>query len=223
MLIFRRLPLLLPLLLVLLAGCSVFPGARVLLGQDDTAAVAAESVDQAELVMADKGGNTNPSLAAAADRIEAANSRAVDIIELKNNEETSTFEVSMLLEIPQGSTNQQQFTIIRRALELTWQGTLRESQGDERIRIQLLSPLVIPTLDGRLSFAGEVIATSEILRAEAVAYLGQRPLTDQDFSNLVAEIPSIFVVPEQQEIYQGTPNHPSFLLQEFEAQITAAS
>jgi hypothetical protein len=217
----RRVLTLSPLLLVLLAGCSVFPGARVLLGQDDAAALAAESVDQVELVMADKGGNTNPSLAAAADRIEAANSRAVDIIEIRNDENTSTFEVAMLLNIPQGATDQEQFSAIRRAFELTWQGTLRESQGDERIRIQLLSPLTIPTLDSRTSFAGQVIAVSEILRVDAVAYLSQRPLTDQDFSSLLSLERLSFDQPEQFELYSGTPNHPSFLLQEFEAAANA--
>jgi hypothetical protein len=219
--LFRRLPLLVPLLALFMAGCSVFPGARVLFGQDDAAAIAAESVDQAELVMADKGGNTNPSLTAAADRIEAANSRAVDIIEIRNDEDTATFEVAMLLNIPQDATDQEQFTAIRRAFELTWQGTLRESQGDERIRIQLLSPLTIPTLDNRTSFAGQVIAVSEILRADAVAYLSQRPLTDQDFANLLSQERLSFDQPEQFELYQGVPNHPSFLLQEFEAAANA--
>ncbi len=216
----RRLLSLSPLLLIFVAGCSVFPGARVLFGQEDAAAVAAESVDQIELVMADKGGNTNPSLAATADRIEAANSRAVDIIEIRNDEETSTFEVAMLLNIPQDATDQQQFSAIRRAFELTWQGTLRESQGGERIRIQLLSPLTIPTLDNRTSFAGQVIAVSEILRADAVAYLSQRPLTDQDFQNLLSQDRLSFDQPEQFELYNGTPNHPSFLLQEFEQAAT---
>jgi hypothetical protein len=222
MLILRRLLSLTPLLLVFMAGCSVFPGVRVLLGQDDPAAVAAETVDQAELVMADKGGNSNPSLIAAADRIEAANNRAVDIIEIRNDEETATFEVAMLLEIPPGSSQTEQFQAIRRAFELTWQGTLDESRGSDRIRILLLTPLTVPTLDGDISFAAQIIATSEIARAEAVAYLSQRPLTDQDFSNLVTQIPSIFVQAEQQELYQGIPNHPSFLLASLEQEVAAS-
>ena len=96
----------LALTLVFAAGCSVFPGLRVLTGEDVTG-TNAEITQMSEIVMADKTGATDPSLMAAADRIEAA-SPFVDIIEIRKDEADDAFVVNMLFQQPADSEGQTQ-------------------------------------------------------------------------------------------------------------------
>ncbi|MBZ0287307.1 MAG: hypothetical protein K8I30_06815, partial [Anaerolineae bacterium] len=74
-----RLQFFLAIALLMVSGCSALPGLRVLTGQDSPEALADQVTELTEMVMADKSGTTDPSLLAAADRIEQA-SGAVDII-----------------------------------------------------------------------------------------------------------------------------------------------
>jgi hypothetical protein len=201
-----------------LAGCSVFPGLRVLTGSENGQdALMAEVVELSDLVMADKTGSTDPSLMAAADRIENA-SRNVDIIEIRRNEEEDAFVVNMLFQPPQDANTQTQqglvslYTAIQRAMELTWQGTMRESEGLSSIRISFIAPQGVPTLDnGGLSFVGIVQLNAEIDRSDAIAYLaGPRRLAD--FLDLIANGTLDYQSPQETELYQGQPNHPLFML-----------
>jgi hypothetical protein len=203
------------LAVVFAAGCSVFPGLRVLTGEQ-TAGTNAEVAQIAELVMADKTGATDPSLMAAADRIEAA-SPYVDIIEIRKDETNNTFVVNMLFQPPAESNGQTQaamlslYTAIQRAMELTWQGTLRESEGTGAIQVNFIVPQGIPTLDAGTSFIGFVMVTSEIERFAAIDYLsGSRNLND--FLDLIVNGTLLYENPQGSELYMGQPNHPLFML-----------
>ena len=79
-----RLQFLLAIGLLVASGCSALPGLRVLSGQDSTDALADQVVELSDMVMADKSGTTDPSLLAAADRIEQASGN-VDIIEIRQD------------------------------------------------------------------------------------------------------------------------------------------
>lgn len=165
-----------------LAGCESLPGLQVLLGRDaqTTGAGANQAVAALDLVMADKTGTTEPSLFAAADRIEAA-SGDVDVIEIRQDSENRLFTVSMLFRPPESDGSQQgqvaQLDSLRRAIELTWQGTMRDSEGADLLRVQLMEPASITTLDNGQSFVGIVMANTEIERSAAASYLaGTRSL-----------------------------------------------
>ena len=198
------------------AGCSSLPGLRVLTGQDDGTggASAAQVVEALDLVMADKTGATDPSLIAAADRIEAA-SGSVDVIEIRQDMERDTFVVTMLFVPPQAPDTQEglimQYDAFRRAFELTWQATMAESQGSDVLRVTLLAPQEINTLDSGSSFIGQVIANADINREDAALYLSE-PHTLADFFNLIAEGTLAYQRAETFELYAGIPNHPMFML-----------
>ncbi len=207
------------LAILLTTGCSAFPGLQVLTGAADSPdALAAEVVELSDLVMADKTGSTNPSLLAAADRIETASSN-VDIIEIrKATDDDDVFVVNMLFQAPANadpSTQEGQvslYTAIQRAMELTWQGTLAESEGSSSLRISFISPQVVPTLNNSgESFIGLVQLNAEIDRADALAYLNG-PRTLADFLDLIVNGTLDYQTPETSELYEGEPNHPLFML-----------
>lgn len=206
------------------AGCSALPGLRVLTGQDAPNAVAERVVETTGLVMADKSGNTDPSILAAADRIEAAAGGSVDIIEIRQDLTNDVFNIYMLYRgLDQSASQQDQYDALRRALELTWQGTLQASQGSDMIRVNLLQPSLVPTLDKGLSFVARISATIEISRENALAYLARRPTTLQDFVNMIADGEMTFDQPQdsQSAFYSSEPNHPMFMLASVEAQVRA--
>jgi hypothetical protein len=201
------------------AGCSALPGLQVLAGQD-TPASADRVAELSELVMADKTGVTDPALSSAADRIESATGD-VDIIEIRKDLNADTFNVYMLLNTNQSTTQAEFVAQIRRAVELTWQGTMNQSQGSDMIKVIVLSPGLVPTLDKGLSFIGQVSFDFEMARPEIVAYLADRPNNTQDFIDLIAQGKLNVIQPEQTEFYQGEPNHPMFMLADLAAQAQA--
>lgn len=218
-----RFLLLLAIALLMASGCSALPGLRVLSGQDSPDALADQVAELTDMVMADKSGTTDPSLLAAADRIEQA-SGAVDIIEIRQDTTDDMFTVYMLLQPPGQNTTQQEYVdSLRRAIELTWQGTMQASQGSDVLKVVLLDLLPVPTLDKGLSFAGTVMLNSEIARSDAVAYLAHRPNSINDFINLIAQGKMTVDQPDQAsaELYTGQPNHPVFMLAQIEAQLRA--
>jgi hypothetical protein len=200
-----------------LSGCQSLPGLQVLLGQDPQAnpnAAASQTVAAMDLVMADKTGRTDPALFADADRIEAA-SGDVDIIEIRRDDENRIFNVAMLFREPQSDGSQQaqlaQLDSLRRAIELTWQGTMLDSEGADLLRVRLMAPASITTLDNGQSFVGIVTADTEIERSAAATYLaGTRSLAT--FFDLIAQGTLSYDRPQQTEIYSGQPNHPLFML-----------
>lgn len=221
-----RFPLLLVILALFGAGCSALPGLRVLTGQDAPDAVAERVIETTGLVMADKSGNTDPAIIAAADRIEAAGGGNIDIIEIRQDTAADTFNVYMLFRgAGQNASAQEQNEALRRAIELTWQGTLQASQGSDLIRVNMLQPSLIPTLDKGPSFVARIAATFEMSRENVLAYLEKRPTTLQDFVNLLADGKMTFEEPqdEQSSFYSSEPNHPMFMLASVEAQLRAQS
>ena len=200
--------------LLLSAGCSALPGLRVLTGQDSPQALAEQVIEQTDLVMGDKSGSIDPSLGAAADRIEAANGRSVDIVQIGKNTDADSFDVALLW-IPDGitaqSSNAEYIDAMRRMVELTWQGVLGESLGSDVIQIDILSPIAVDTLDNGRSFAAQVVARLQIPRSDVVAYLSHRPNSLQDFVNLVVDGKMQYQNPNQ-ELYSGQTNHAVWML-----------
>lgn len=207
---------LLSLALVFAAGCSVFPGLRVLTGEDAVNSTNAQIAEMSELVMADKTGSTDPSLMAAADRIEAA-SPFVDIIEIRKDEANDRFVVNLLFQPPSDADTQSQagllslYTAIQRAMELTWQGTLRESEGTSALQVNFIVPQGIPTLDSGTSFIGVITLNSQIERADAIKYLAG-PHDLNDFLDLIVNGTLSYESPQGGALYEGKPNHPLFML-----------
>lgn len=205
------------LMAFLASGCSQLPGLRVLSGQDPnaTGTTGDLTVEALDLVMADKSGSADPGISAAANRIEAADNM-VDIIEVRKDAETRVFTVNMLFNPPQVdlSTMEGQIADLearRRAFELTWQGMLPESEGTDRLDIRLLAPGRVTTLDHGQSFIGVVIAEISIERAKAAAYLtGARNLNN--FVDMLVNGELQYNNPTSIMFYQGTPNHPMFML-----------
>jgi hypothetical protein len=219
-----RLSFLLAASLILAAGCSAMPGLRVLTGQDSPETAADQVIELTDLVMADKSGTTDPSILAAADRIEQAAAGNVDIIEIRQDAANDLFTVDLLIMPPDQNTTQQEFVDgLRRAIELTWQGTMEASRGSDVLKVVILGPQVVPTLDKGLSFAGSVFMNAVISRADAVAYLSHRPNTINDFLDLIAKGTLSVDQPtqDQPEYYTGQPNHPLFMLSQLEAQLRA--
>lgn len=203
---------------ILVTGCSKLPGLRVLTGQDaqgNNVATTDQTVQALDLVMADKTGATDPGLTSAADRIEAADDM-IDIIEVRKDAETRVFTINMLFNPPQFDTTTQQGQIdqinaIRRAFEVTWQGMMSESDGTDQIDIRLLQPGQIATLDHGRSFVAAVMAEATIDRAAAAKYLaGARNLNT--FYDMVINGTLNYQRPTTFVPYQGTPNHPMFML-----------
>jgi hypothetical protein len=196
------------------AGCSSLPGLRVLTGQDTgTAADSAQTVQSLDLVMADKSGTTDPSLYAAADRIEAAD-RSVDIIEIRQDVNARVFEVDLLVPPPQDATQASQiafFQAIFQGIEVTWQAVLPESESSDTLRVVVLIPEEIPTLDNGPSFVGGIFATAEISRGDAAVFLS-RSHTLTDFIDLIANGKLNFQQATSSQLYTGRPNHPMWML-----------
>ncbi|MEZ4668630.1 MAG: hypothetical protein R3E39_12025 [Anaerolineae bacterium] len=199
------------------AGCSALPGLRVLSGEQTAETAANQLVENSEFVMADKSGNTDPALTAAADRIEAASGN-LDIIEIRKDLNTDVFTVYVLLAPSNATSQADQTNELRRAIELTWQGTIRQSEGSDIIKIVILQPTQLDTIDKGPSFVGIVAANVEISRTEATAYLNHRPNTVNDFVNLVADGKMTFDQPQSLELYEGQPNHPVFMLSQLQSQ-----
>jgi len=194
-------------------GCSALPGLRVLTGEDSEDAVANQVIEITDLVMADKSGLTDPALTAAADRIEAATASNVDIIEIRKDLTADTFTVYMLITLPDENASQAEFlNQVRRDVELTWQGTLRESEGSDLLKVVVLLPDVVPTLDNGSSFVGVVWINSEIARSDALAYLANRPNDINQFVDLIAQGKLTLENATETELYDGQPNHPVFML-----------
>ncbi len=197
---------------IAVSGCSVFPGLRVITGEDSGSSQAERTVQNIGLVMGDKSGDTNSSLLNAAYRIEAADN-LVDIIEIREDAEAHIFDVTMLFLAAQQNTPQGQrdwADALRQAVELTWRAVIPESENSDLLRITFVSPAEINTLDNGPSFVGIVNRSFEIDRVEAVTYLqGERSL--ETFGDLLAEGKMRDLQPDSLEFYTGTPNHPLFI------------
>jgi hypothetical protein len=212
------------LMLVLAAGCSVFPGLQVLTGENpDGNAVTVDNADIADMVMADKTGATNPSLMSAADRIEAAVLNA-DIIEIRKDEVNDAFVVDMLFLTPQDADPNTQAGLIalyeawRQAVEFTWQGTLAESDGTDQVQVNILRPGVIDTLDRGTSFYGTVTVNATIDRSDMLRYLaGSRNLTN--FYDMILDGTLTWEFPQEPRFYEGQPNHPMYMLSQLQAMV----
>jgi hypothetical protein len=202
------------ILILLVTGCSSLPGLRVLTGQENEQSVGDRTVEALDLVMGDKTGFTDPSLIAAADRIEAASTN-VDVIEIRQDLESRIFTINMLFSPPNvENTLEGQIAYldaVRRAIELSWQGTMRESVGADVLRVTLLGAGSVPTLDNGLSYIGIVDTNTVIERGAAASYLaGERSLTT--FFDLIAQGTLAVENPSEVTFYEGTPNHPMFML-----------
>ena len=194
------------------AGCSALPGLKVLSGQDTGEAAENRLVETTELVMANKAGTTDPALNGVADRIETAAGGSIDIIEIRNDLNVHQFQVYALI-IPDKTLDQQgQLNQLRRAIELTWRGIMQQSLGAETLKVALVFPGRIQTLDKGPSFYGVIGATATIDRADALVYLDSGSPSLQNFVSLILDGKLAYDVPAQQELYRGTPNHPTFML-----------
>jgi hypothetical protein len=208
--------IILALLALTAVSCSSLPGLRVLTGQESQQGIADRTVESLDLVMADKSGRTSPSLIAAADRIEAAALNTVDIIEIRSDLENRVLRVDMLFRPPQVDTSTiqgqaAQLDALRRAVELTWQGTMRDSEGTDILQIVILAPANVVTLDKGESFLGAVAYNLEIERAAAASYLsGERSLNT--FYDLLVQGTLLMESPDGFVLYEGEPNHPMFML-----------
>jgi len=203
---------------ILGAGCSQLPGLRVLTGQDaqgNSLATTNQTVQALNLVMADKSSATDPALLNAADRIEAADN-LLNIIEVRKDAQARVLSVNMLLDLSAIDTSTQagqlqQLDAIRRAFELTWQGMMQPSEGTDQIDIRVLTPGSISTLDHGNSFVGIVRVDAKIDRSAAAKYLtGVRNISN--FYDLLVSGTLNYQVPTSLTLYQGTPNHPMFML-----------
>jgi hypothetical protein len=190
-------------------------GLRVLTGQTEEQASSEQTVESFALVMADKSGAADPGITAAANRIEAADNM-VDIIEVRKDDENRVFVVNMLFNPPAVDINTMEGQIAvlearRRAFEVTWQGMMPESEGTDSFQINLLFPGPVPTLDHGQSFVGWVVASSAIDRSKAAEYLaGTRNLNT--FFDMVLNGDLLYEAATEPMFYQGTPNHPMFML-----------
>jgi hypothetical protein len=194
------------------AGCSVLPGLRVLSGQDTGENAENRLVETTELVMANKAGTTDPALNGAADRIEQASGSTIDIIEIRNDLNTREFQVYALM-LPDTSLSQlDALNQFRRAIELTWRGIMQQSIGDETLKVALVFPGNVQTLDKGPSFYGIIGATATISRADALVYLDSGSPSLQNFANLITDGKLAYDQPSSPELYNGTPNHPVFML-----------
>lgn len=193
-------------------GCSALPGLRVLAGQDTGEAAENRLVESTELVMANKSGNGDPALNAAADRIETAASGSVDIVEIQNDLNSRTFQIYALYLPDAGSTQAESVNRQRRVFELIWRGVMEQSIGAQTINVSLLLPQQVETLDNGASFVGFVVATATIARDEALLYLTNGAPSLNNFVNLVTEGTLVYDQPASPPLYQGVPNHPVFMI-----------
>ena len=194
------------------AGCSVLPGLRVIAGQDTGENAENRLVETTDLVMANKSGTTDPALNGAADRIEAASGSTIDIVEIRNDLNTREFIVYAMLPPPSGLSQLERLSLFRRAIELTWRGIMQQSIGDKTLKVVLLAPARVATLDKGPSFLGIVNATATINRDDALLYLNNGSPSLQNFVNLITDQKLAYDEPSSIELYEGTPNHPVFML-----------
>jgi hypothetical protein len=200
------------LLLMLVSACSALPGLRVLSGEEGAESVQDQVVQTIDLVMADKDGYTDPSLIAAIDRIEAAAAGTVDIIEARLDPETRVFTVDLLINMPPPdfSTIEGQvayYDTIRHAVELTWLGTMYDSEGADVLSVTLLDPAQVATLDSGEGIIGIVNTSFSIDRPAAMSYLSQgRSLNG--FYDMITAGTLTLTSPSTTELYDGEPNHP---------------
>ena len=215
-----RLGLLVVMALAFGAGCSALPGLRVLTNTATGDAAAEQIVQTTDLVMGDKTGLLDPALSAAADRIEVAAARTADIIEIRRDINAKQFVVNLLIPPPDSTTtNAALREEIRRALELTWQGTMNVSEDMNSLKVSIIIPVPVSTLDKGSSFVGLVFRNTEISRSDAVRYLNQRPTSAASFADLIAQGGLSYTAPSSTTYYEGQPNHPAFML----AMLTAAT
>jgi len=207
------------ILLAALTGCESLPGLRVVSeqissGQEVTSLHAVQSLTMA---MADKSGRTDPALVEAATRIENANPY-VDVIEVRqayNQDNQAVFLLNMIFRPPQTDDSQQgrldAAEAIRRTFELAWQGTMRESENTQILAVTLYSPAEVITLDNGVSYVGVTNVFSTIDRSLAASYLqGTRSL--EAFYGLIVDGTLEYSVPDDIQLYDGTPNHPMFMI-----------
>jgi hypothetical protein len=99
----------------------------------------------------------------------------------------------------------------RRAFEVTWQGMMNVSEGTDTISVRLLGAGNIATLDHGESFFGYLMAEGVIERSAAATYLaGARNLNN--FYDMVVEGTLEYQAASEFVPYDGTPNHPMFML-----------
>ena len=162
--------------------------------------------------MADKAGITDPALNNVADRIETASGGTIDIIEIRNDLNTREFQVYALI-LPDSSLSQQDsLNRFRRAIELTWRGIMQQSVGDETLKVALVFPGTVQTLDKGPGFYGVIGATATIARNDALLYLDSGSPSLQNFASLIVDGKLAYNQPASPELYTGTPNHPVFML-----------
>jgi hypothetical protein len=194
------------------AGCSALPGLRVLAGQDTGETAENRLVETTELVMANKSGNGDPALNAAADRIETAAGGSVDIVEIMNDLNSRTFQIYALYLPDAGQTQNASVNRQRRVFELIWRGVMDQSIGAETLNVTLLLPGQVETLDKGSSFVGFIVATATIAREDALLYLSNGAPSLNNFVNLVTDGTLVYDQPASQPLYQGVPNHPVFMI-----------
>jgi hypothetical protein len=215
-----RFAVLLVLAAVFGAGCSVFPGLKVLSGQDTTAVEGERTIENIQLVMADKTGNTDPAVLEAGNRIEAALSNTVDVVEMRKDLTQDVFNVAILIEpFATNATQLEVLNTLKRVVELVWQGSVRQSEGADILTVQVVQPYQFPTLDHGDSYIGAVALTAEIERLDALNYLAGRPNDLQAFVDLIVAEKLVWDQPTQFVVYTGVPNHPVFMI----SQLTAAT
>lgn len=199
----------------LVAGCSRMEGLRVLTGQPAEGGQTDLTIEALDLVMADKSGSTDPALVAAADRIEQA-SGSLDIIEIRQDPAARVFQVNLLWAPPNVDPDTQEGQVaisdsLRRAMELTWQGTMNASRDTDVLQVRILVPQTISTLNSGTNYIGVVVAQAQIDRSDAAAYLaGTRSLAT--FFDLIVTGALDYITPRDVIIYEGQPNHPMFML-----------
>jgi hypothetical protein len=192
-----------------ITGCSVFPGLRVITGQQDSIEPQ-QTIESIDLVMADKTGGTDPALLLVGDRIEAA-LRSVDVIELSEDTQ-GDFRVEMIVDFSGIQTRRDEFELYRRASEVTWRAVLAQNINNLRaIDVTLLGAIGIDTLDNGPSFTAVRLLTLSIDRGDAANYMSLPNTSIQSFQNLIADGTLRIDQPEQSEFYSGTPNHPMFM------------
>lgn len=195
------------------AGCSVFPGLQVLSGQDTTAIDGERTIENIQLVMADKSGNTDPAVLEVGNRIEAAFSNGIDVVEMRKDLSQDVFNIAILIQPFASDASQTEIVnTLKRVVELVWQGSVRQSEGADVLFVQIVQPYQLPTLDHGDSYVGGVYLTAEIERSDALNYLAQRPNDLQAFVDLIVEEKLIWDQPTQFEFYTGVPNHPVFMI-----------
>lgn len=210
------------LLVVFLTGCSSLPGLRVLSGQDTAEAEQQRIAGTIDLVMADKTRSVNSSMIAAANRVEAAAGN-VDIIQIRQDLLEDVFYVYMILRTegdPSSNVLREQLAFydsLRRAIELTWQGTLKESERSDILRIEIIQPAIVSSLNEGPVYLGIKQLVVQIAREDAVAYLS-RPHNLDDFVALITSGTMSWGPPDStaSSIYGvqpavEAPNHPTFM------------